>query len=426
MTVTRPTNPLFTHRRVLTASLVGTSIEFYDFYIYATAAALVFGPLFFPAEDPAAQLLLSYASFGLAFIARPVGAAIFGHFGDKVGRKSTLVASLLLMGGSTVLIAFLPTYAQIGWAAPVILCLLRFGQGLGLGGEWGGASLLAVENAPPGWAGRFGMFPPLGAPIGFIAANGFFLILGLTMSDESFRAWGWRLPFLASAALVFVGLWVRLKLTETPAFAAAAAHGKLPKVPIAELFRHDLRSILAGTFCVVAGFALFYITTAFALGYGTTTLGHSRQSFLIAELLAIPLLAAGIILSCTLSDRLGTAAMLRWGFAGAVVAGLTMGPMLGSASLVIVWAWLSISLFAMGFTYGPLGAWLPSLFGAGVRYTGVSLTFNLGGIIGGALAPIIAQALAARGGLALVGAYLVIAALLSLGGLMLVRRQPVA
>ncbi len=416
------TNPLIAQRRVLTASLVGTSIEFYDFYIYATAAALVFGPLFFPAEDKAAQLLLSYASFGLAFIARPVGAAIFGHFGDRVGRKSTLVASLLLMGGSTVLIAFLPTYAQIGWAAPVILCLLRVGQGLGLGGEWGGASLLAVENAPPGWAGRFGMFPPLGAPIGFIAANGFFLILGLTMTDDQFRTWGWRLPFLASAALVFVGLWVRLKLAETPAFAEAAAHGTLPKVPIAELFRHDLRSTLAGTFAVIAGFALFYIATAFALGYGTTTLGHSRQSFLIVELLAIPFLAAGTILSCTLSDRFGTTAMLRWGFAGAVVAGLTMGPMLGAPSLVIVWLWLSFALFAMGFTYGPLGAWLPSLFGAGVRYTGVSLAFNLGGIIGGALAPIIAQALAARGGLALVGAYLVVAAALSLAGLMLVRR----
>ncbi|OQW79065.1 MAG: MFS transporter [Proteobacteria bacterium ST_bin14] len=418
------TNPLFVQRRVLTASLVGTSIEFYDFYIYATAAALVFGPLFFPAEDAAAQLLLSYASFGLAFIARPVGAAIFGHFGDRVGRKSTLVASLLLMGGSTVLIAFLPTYAQIGWAAPVILCLLRFGQGLGLGGEWGGASLLAVENAPPGWAGRFGMFPPLGAPIGFIAANGFFLILGLTMTDDQFRAWGWRLPFLASAALVFVGLWVRLKLTETPAFAEAAAHGTLPKVPIAHLFLHDLRSTLAGIFGVIACFALFYIATAFALGYGTTTLGHSRQAFLIVELLAIPFLAAGIILSCTLSDRYGTPAMLRWGFAGAVAAGLAMGPMLGAASLITVWLWLSFALLAMGFAYGPLGAWLPSLFGAGVRYTGVSLTFNLGGIIGGALAPIIAQALAARGGLALVGAYLVVAAALSLGGLMLVRRPP--
>lgn len=417
-------NPLMIHRRALAASLVGTSIEFYDFYIYATAAALVFGPLFFPAENAAAQLLLSYASFGLAFVARPVGAAVFGHFGDRIGRKSTLVASLLLMGGSTVLIAFLPTYVQIGWAAPLMLCLLRFGQGLGLGGEWGGASLLAVENAPPGWAGRFGMFPPLGAPIGFVAANGFFLVLGLTMTDDQFRSWGWRLPFLASAALVFVGLWVRLTLAETPAFAEAAARGTLPKVPIAQLFRHDAVATAAGTLGVIACFALFYIATAFALGYGTTTLGHSRQSFLIVELLAIPFLAAGVVLSCSLSDRFGMTAMLRWGFAGAIVAGMTMGPMLGAGSLVVVWAWLSFALFAMGFAYGPLGAWLPSLFKAGVRYTGVSLTFNLGGIIGGALAPIVAQSLAARGGLALVGAYLVVAAVLSIIGLLLVPRQP--
>ncbi|OYY91367.1 MAG: MFS transporter [Sphingomonas sp. 28-66-16] len=421
MTAAARPNPLIAQRRVLVASLVGTSIEFYDFYIYATAAALVFGPLFFPAEDKAAQLLLSYASFGLAFVARPVGAAIFGHFGDRVGRKSTLVASLLLMGGSTVLIAFLPTYAQIGWGAPFILCLLRFGQGLGLGGEWGGASLLAVENAPPGWAGRFGMFPPLGAPIGFVAANGFFLILGLTLSDDQFRAWGWRLPFLASAVLVLVGLWVRLKLTETPPFAAAAKQGRLPRVPIAQLLRHDLRATLAGTFGVIACFALFYIATAFALGYGTTTLGHSRQAFLVVELLAIPFLALGVILSCTLADRHGLSAMLRLGFGGAVIVGLAMGPMLGAASLVIVWLWLSLALFVMGFAYGPLGAWLPSLFGAGVRYTGVSLAFNLGGIIGGALAPIVAQALAERGGLALVGAYLVVAALLSIGGLALVK-----
>src|SRR6187402_2073803 len=191
-------SPLKTHRRVLAASLVGTAVEFYDFYVYATAAALVFGPLFFPAESTAAQQLLSFMSFGLAFVARPVGAIAFGHFGDRLGRKSTLVASLLLMGVSTLLIAFLPTYAMVGWVAPLLLCLLRFGQGFGLGGEWGGATLLAVENAPPGWRARFGMFPQLGAPVGFIAANGLFLILGVILTPEQFQAWGWRLPFLGS------------------------------------------------------------------------------------------------------------------------------------------------------------------------------------------------------------------------------------
>src|SRR6188768_2284736 len=211
------------NRRVLLASLVGTSVEFYDFYIYATAAALVFGPLFFPASEPSMQLLASYASLGVAFVARPLGAWAFGHYGDRIGRKSTLVASLLLMGGSTLLIAFLPTYATAGWFAPLLLCILRFGQGFGLGGEWGGAALLAVENAPPGWRGRFGVVPQLGAPVGFLAANGFFLLLGLMLTPQQFLEWGWRLPFLASALLVALGLWVRLKLTETPAFASAVA-----------------------------------------------------------------------------------------------------------------------------------------------------------------------------------------------------------
>lgn len=408
-------------RRILLASLIGTSVEFYDFYVYATAAALVFGPLFFPASDPGVQMIASYASFGLAFFARPLGAALFGHFGDRLGRKSTLVASLMLMGGSTVAIAFLPTYAQIGWIAPLLLCILRFGQGLGLGGEWGGASLLAVENAPKGQENRWGMFPPLGAPIGFIAANGFFLLLGAALTPAQFAAWGWRLPFLASAVLVVLGLWVRLKLTETPAFREAAAHDALPPVPIAELFRHHLRATLAGTGAVIACFALFYLTTAFALSYGTTTLGHSRQAFLGIEIGAILFLALGVIVSCTLADRTGARPMLRWGFLGCAVSGLLMGSMLGASSLWIVFAWLALSLFAMGFAYGPLGGWLPSLFDAGVRYTGVSIAFNLGGILGGALAPIAAQKLAEAGGLNLVGIYLIGAALLSLGGLALLK-----
>ena len=222
--------------RILGASLAGTAVEFYDFYIYATAASLVFATLFFPSSSPALGLMAAYASFGVAFVARPVGAIAFGHFGDRVGRKSTLVASLLIMGGSTLAIAFLPTYASIGWLAPVLLCLLRFGQGFGLGGEWSGAALLAVENAPDGWRGRYGMMPQLGAPVGFIAANGLFLLLGLTLLADDFRAWGWRVPFVLSIVLVGVGLWVRLTLVETPAFAAAIAEAPPPKVPLAEVF----------------------------------------------------------------------------------------------------------------------------------------------------------------------------------------------
>jgi MFS family permease len=409
-------------RRILTASLVGTAVEFYDFYIYATAAALVFGPLFFPAESASAQLLLAYASFGLAFVARPVGAIAFGHFGDRIGRKSTLVASLLLMGGSTVAIAFLPTYAQIGWVAPALLCVLRFGQGLGLGGEWGGAALLAVENAPPNRRNTWGMFPPLGAPVGFIAANGLFLILGLWLDDAQFRAWGWRLPFLVSAVLVGLGLWVRLKLTETPAFLEAAQAEALPRVPIAALVADHGRAVLAGTCGVVACFALFYLATAFALGYGTTALGYTREAFLAIELGAILFLAAGVIIASMIADRSSAERMLVIGFVGCIAAGLLMGPMLGAGSLGGVFAWLALALFVMGFAYGPLGGWLPSLFPAGVRYTGVSMTFNLGGIIGGAVAPIAAQALVERGGLAWVGGYLVAAGVLSLAGLALLRR----
>lgn len=409
------------HRRILIASLIGTAIEFYDFYIYATAAALVFGPLFFPAESRSAQLLAAYASFALAFVARPVGGVLFGHFGDRIGRKSTLVASLLLMGGSTLAIGFLPSYAQAGWIAPALLCLLRLGQGLGLGGEFGGAALLAVENAPEGLRNRYGMFPPMGAPVGFILANGLYLLIGLVLDDAQFRAWGWRLPFLASGVLVVLGLWIRLRLTETPAFVEAAKAEALPRVPVATLLSQHLRATLAATVSVIACFAIFYLATAFAMGYETGVLGHNRQAVLGVELIAILFLAAGIVVAAVVSDRRGAARMLGWGFAGTAVAGLLMGPMLGASSLLVIGAWLAFALFVMGFAYGPLGGWLPSLFPAGVRYTGVSLSFNFGGIIGGGLAPMIAQALAERGGLGLVGLYLVAAGGLSLIALLLVR-----
>jgi len=400
--------------RILVASLVGTGVEFYDFYIYATAASLVFGPLFFPKESESAQLMLSYATFGLAFLARPLGASLFGHFGDRVGRKSTLVASLLLMGGSTLLIAFLPTYQQAGWIAPLLLCALRVGQGLGLGGEWGGATLLAVENAPPGWRARFGMFPQLGAPVGFIAANGLFLVLGLTLSADDFRSWGWRVPFLLSAILVGLGLWIRLKLTETPAFKAALERKKPPRVPLVTLFRHHWRETLTAMFAVIACFAIFYIATTFALGYGTTTLAYPREAFLGVQLGAILFLAGGIIAAGSLSDRFDARLVLMAGCIGTIPAGLLLSALLGSGSLVLVFVFLAIILALMGFVYGPLGDWLPGLFPAQVRYTGASVAFNVGGIMGGALAPIVAKWLADHGGLFYVGAYLSLAAAISL------------
>ena len=409
------------HRRILLASLVGTSVEFYDFYIYATAASLVFGPLFFPGEDASVQLLASYASLAVAFFARPVGAWAFGHYGDRIGRKSTLVASLMLMGGSTLAIAFLPTYATAGLLAPILLCVLRFGQGFGLGGEWGGAALLAVENAPAGKRGRYGMVPQLGAPVGFIAANGLFLVLGLVMTPAQFLAWGWRVPFLLSVVLVGLGLWVRLKISETPAFAAMVEEGPPPSVPMGELLRHHWRRALGGTFGAVACFAVYYIATAFALGYATKMLGVNTQAFLGLQLAAILFMAVGIALSGVWADRTTPGHVLAWGCVGAVVAGFVLVPGLGSGSMPAMFASLAFALFVMGFVYGPLGAWLPGLFPARVRYTGVSLAFNMAGIIGGGLTPVAAQWLVQRGGLAWVGGYLAVLSTMSLAALLLMR-----
>jgi MFS family permease len=380
------------HRRVLIASLAGTTVEFYDFYIYATAASLVFGPLFFPAESPAAQLMAAYASFALAFLARPLGAAVFGHYGDRIGRKSTLVASLMLMGGSTFLIAFLPTYAMIGWVAPLLLCILRFGQGFGLGGEWGGAALLAVENAPPGWRARFGMMPQLGAPLGFIAANGLFLLLGLWLSDADFIAWGWRLPFIASSLLVIIGLWVRLKLGETPEFKAA-----LDAEPPA--------------------------ATAFALGYATVNLGMPRSEVLGIQLGAILMLAVGIIVAGWWSDMQSASKALIAGCAATIPLGFVFGAGFDPAAPELLFVVLAISLLLMGFAYGPLGEWLTALFPPRVRYTGSSFAFNVGGILGGAMAPIAAQYLVSTHGVGAVGLYLSAAGFISLIGLVWLARD---
>lgn len=412
-------------RRVLLASLVGTAVEFYDFYVYATAASLVFGALFFPTASPSAQLMSAYATFAVAFVARPVGAVAFGHFGDRVGRKSTLVASLLLMGLSTFAIAFLPSYAEIGWMAPALLCLLRFGQGFGLGGEWGGAALLAVENAPPGWRARFGMFPQLGAPVGFIAANGLFLVLGLVLTPEQFLSWGWRLPFVASILLIGVGLWVRLRLGETPAFEAIRTQGPPPRVPLMEVLHGHFLPVLGGTFTVVCCFAIFYLTTVFALGYGTKTLGYRRETFLAVQLGAILFMALGIVAAGYWADATSPRRVLMTGCLLTVGAGAALAPLMGAGSLALVFVFLAGALFLMGLVYGPLGAFLPGLFPARVRYTGVSIAFNVGGIIGGGLAPIAAQALVDAGGLWLVGLYLATAGAVSFLALALLERPTI-
>ncbi|MBE7211337.1 MAG: MFS transporter, partial [Gluconacetobacter diazotrophicus] len=356
--------------------------------------------------------------------------ALFGHFGDRVGRKATLVASLLLMGGSTALVAVLPTFASIGWWAPALLCLLRVGQGIGLGGEWSGAALLAVENAPPGWRGRFGSVPQQGAPMGFWMANGFFLILGAVLTPQQFRDWGWRVPFAASTALIAVGLWVRLRLAETASFRAAMAEAPPPRVPMAELLRHHGRAVVAGTLGVVICFSLFYLATAFALGWGTghgaNGGGFGRQNFLGVQMAAIGAMAAGIALAGWLSDRAGPRPVLMGGCVLAVASGALLGPMLGSGSLLLAFGFLGLALLAMGLVYGPLGAWLPGLFPARVRYTGSALAFNLGGVLGGALTPALAQWLTGHGGIATVGVYLAATAAVSIAGVALAGRPRAA
>jgi MFS family permease len=405
--MTNVTQSAASTRRILAASLVGTGIEFYDFYVYTTAAALVFGQLFFPSSDPAASQLLAFATIAVAFVARPLGSVFFGHFGDRIGRKSTLVASLLTMGLSTTLVAFLPTYASIGWSAGLILCILRFGQGFGLGGEWGGAALLAVENAPPGWRARYGMFPQLGAPVGFIAANGLFLLLGVLLTPDQFQAWGWRVPFAISAALVGVGMWIRLRLHETPAFAAVLEEGPPPAVPLVELFAGHGGKVVIGTLGAVACFVAYYIGTAFALGYGVKTLHYSMQTFLSIQLGAILFMAAGIVLAAYASDRhWDERRVLAGGCIAAMALGFVTSPLLGGGSMLGVFVFLSVLLFIMGFVYGPLGGWLPHLFPARVRYTGASIAFNVAGVLGGGLTPLAAQSLAAHGGLTYVGYYI--------------------
>jgi metabolite-proton symporter len=406
-------------RQVLFASLIGTTIEFFDFYIYGTAAVLVFPTLFFPASDPATATLASLATFGIAFFARPVGSALFGHFGDRVGRKTTLVAALLTTGVSTVAIGALPTYQSIGIAAPVLLALCRFGQGLGLGGEWGGAVLLAIENAPPGRRAWYGMFPQLGAPIGFFLSTTVFLALSGALTNEQFGAWGWRIPFLASAVLVLVGLYVRLTIAETPVFAAAVERQERVRVPMLVVLRRHGGTVVAGTLVSLATFVVFYLMTVFTLSWGTSALGFTRDEFLAVQLVGVVCFAITIPISATLAER-RRRPMLMAASVGIALFGLVLGPLLGGGTAGAVLT-LAIGLGLMGLTYGPLGTVLAELFPTAVRYTGSSLTFNMAGIFGASLAPYIATALAERYGLAYVGYYLAGAAVLSMVGLLLAR-----
>jgi metabolite-proton symporter len=405
-----------TPAQVLFASLIGTTIEFFDFYIYATAAVLVFPRLFFPASDPASATLASLATFAIAFLARPIGSALFGHFGDRIGRKTTLVAALLTMGLSTVTIGLLPTYNTIGLAAPLLLALCRFGQGLGLGGEWGGAVLLAVENAPPEKRAWYGMFPQLGAPIGFLLSGGVFLVLSTWLSDDQFFAFGWRLPFLASAVLVLLGLYVRLTITETPVFRSAVTRHERVKVPMLTVFRDYTVTLILGVLIAISAFVIFYLMTVFALSWGTTALGFSREKFLFMQLFAILFFALTIPISAILAER-GRRWMLMWVNIAIAVFGLVLAPLFeaGTTGAVLM---MVIGMSLVGLVYGPLGTVLSELFPTAVRYSGSSLTFNLAGIFGASLAPYAATYLAKTYGLQYVGYYLSVGALLSVIGLL--------
>lgn len=392
--------------RVLFASLVGTTIEFFDFYIYATAAVIIFPHLFFPASSGSAAVLQSLATFAIAFIARPIGAALFGHLGDRIGRKATLVAALLTMGISTVCIGLLPTYAQIGIVAPLLLALCRLGQGLGLGGEWSGAVLLATENAPEGKRAWYGMFPQLGAPIGFILATGSFLLLSAAIPEQAFMQWGWRIPFIASAVLVIVGLYIRLKLHETPAFQKVLDKQKEVNIPFKEVVTKHTGKLILGTIAAICTFVVFYLTTVFALNWGTTKLGYARGEFLELQLFATLCFAAFIPLSAIFAEKFGRKATSIGVCIAAAIFGLFFSSMLESGNTLIVFLFLCTGLAIMGLTYGPIGTVLSEIFPTSVRYTGSALTFNLAGIFGASFAPLIATKLAETYGLYAVGYYL--------------------
>jgi metabolite-proton symporter len=408
---------------VLFGSLIGTTIEFFDFYIYANAAVLVFPQLFFPGSDATTSTIESLATFSIAFFARPIGSAVFGHFGDKIGRKATLVAALLMMGISTVAIGLLPTYQSIGIVAPLLLMLCRFGQGLGLGGEWGGAVLLAIENAPPGKRAWYGMFPQLGAPIGLLLSGGTFLLLSDLLTEEQFFDYGWRIPFIASSLLVVVGFYIRLKITETPSFANALETKKQVKIPIMTIFQSYKWELIFGTFAAVATFVTFYLMTVFSLSWATSDLGFSRRDFLIIQLFSILFFVVGIPVSAVLADNFGRKRILIIISTLILLFGFSFSFFMESGSTPMITTFVCIGMGLMGLTYGPIGTFLSELFPTEVRYSGASLTFNLAGILGASFAPLIAIWLAKNYGIGSVGLYLSIAALISVLALLMIRNK---
>ena len=411
--------------KVALASMVGTAIEFFDYYIYAAAAVLVFNTQFFHSGDPLSDDLLSLSTLALAFFARPIGSALFGHFGDKIGRKKTLVASLVLMGGSTVVIGLFTTYSQIGIWAPILLCICRVGQGIGLGGEWGGAALVATENAPEGKRAWYGTFPQLGAPIGLFVANATFFLVSYFWGQQALVEWAWRIPFVSSLALVLVGLYVRLTLHESHVFIEAEEKGKKLKAPVSVVFTKHFKPMVIGTFIMVATYSLFYIMTAFAQAYSRTPatlseagypmgLGIPANTFTGLLLMSAIVFAIFISISGLYADKIGRRKWLIWTTVSILIFALCMPLFLGNGTPTSVFAFLVIGMALMGMTFGPMAALLPELFPTEVRYSGASLAYNIASIIGATIAAMISLKINALYGLMGVGIYLAINAFLTL------------
>ncbi|MFR0605183.1 MFS transporter [Limosilactobacillus mucosae] len=401
-------------KTVILASMMGTAIEFFDFYAYGTASAAYFPKVFFPQMTPLLATLLSLLTFGVAFVARPVGSFVFGHFGDRLGRKKTLVVSLLVMGVATVAIGFIPGYQSIGVGGALLLCLCRFVQGIGLGGEWSGAVLVATENAPADKRALYGAFPEVGAPIGFFICNGLFYFLEKMLTPAQMMSFGWRVPFWASSVLVVIGLYVRHRLQETPLFKLAQERDNTTRSPLKEVFKENWREILKGTFLMGATYAMFFTLTTWSLSFATTALGFSHSEFLLLLMAAIVEFAVLIMTTSVLADKVGRKKVLMTASVALVVFSLVFPYFLeGQHNMVGMLLFLGLGFVVMGTLYGPVGAVLPELFPTKVRYSGAGITYNLAAVVGAAVAPTITTWLIAAFGLHYAGMYMFVLAVVS-------------
>lgn len=401
-------------KTVILASMIGTAIEFFDFYAYGTAAATYFPKVFFPEVTPTIAMILSLLTFGVAFVARPLGSLIFGHFGDKLGRKRTLVVSLLIMGISTVLIGVLPGFATLGMASIALLCLCRFIQGIGLGGEWSGAVLVATENAPKNKRALFGAFPELGAPIGFFLCNGLYYMLESNLTASQMQAFGWRIPFLASAVLVIIGLWIRHRLSETPLFRMAQKENTVAKAPLAKVFKENWRQVLQGTLTMSVSYTFFFLLSTWSLSYATTALGFANKEWLLMLMGSIVAFAATILYSSLMADKFGRKKVLLLGTV-LIAAFAMIFPFFlnGSHNVAGGLFFLVVGFLAMGVVYGPVAALLPELFPTSTRYSGAGIAYNASAIVGAAFAPTLASWLVDQWGIHAVGFYLAVMALVA-------------